>query len=93
MGGDEKAPIILGRPLLSTAGANIYADSAKICFNIKGSKEKFTFKNHTLESPTHPQAPYIYSSYATPKKKNNNRRNKNRQLLTFLNDVTRIGIS
>jgi hypothetical protein len=44
-GGDEKSPIILGRPFLNTAGAIIYANSAKICFNIKGKRESFSFKN------------------------------------------------
>jgi hypothetical protein len=47
-GGDERAPIILGRPFLSTTKAIIYADSAKICFTIKDKKEKFSFKNHIL---------------------------------------------
>ena len=35
IGGDARAPIILGRPFLSTAKAIIYADSAKIYFTIK----------------------------------------------------------
>jgi hypothetical protein len=38
-GGDERAPIILGRPFLNTAKAIIYTDNAKICFNIKGEKK------------------------------------------------------
>jgi hypothetical protein len=46
--GDEKAPIILGRPFLRTAKAIIYTNDAKICFTIKGRKERFTFKNKTL---------------------------------------------
>jgi hypothetical protein len=48
-GGDERAPIILGRPFLSTAKAIIYVDTAKICFTIKG--KKFSFKDHILYSP------------------------------------------
>jgi hypothetical protein len=36
--GNEKAPIILGRPFLRTAKAIIYTDDAKICFTIKGRK-------------------------------------------------------
>jgi hypothetical protein len=44
-GGDEKSPIILGRPFLNTAGAIIYANAAKICFNIRGKRETFSFKN------------------------------------------------
>jgi hypothetical protein len=38
-GGDEKAPIILGRPFLSTTKAIIYADSAKIYFTINGKNK------------------------------------------------------
>jgi hypothetical protein len=49
-GGDVRAPIILGRPFLSTAKAIIYADTAKICFTIKG-KKKFSSKYHILYSP------------------------------------------
>ena len=48
IGGDIRAPIILGRPLLSTAKAIIYVDSAKIYFTIKDRKEKFPFKNRIL---------------------------------------------
>jgi hypothetical protein len=70
-GGDEKSPIILGRPFLNTAGAIIYANSAKICFNIKGKRESFSFMNRVLQFPAHPQHTY------EPKKKNN-RRNKNK---------------
>jgi hypothetical protein len=70
-GGDEKSPIILGRPFLNTAGATMYANTAKICFNIKGKRETFFFKDRVLQFPAHPQHPY------EPKKKNN-RRNKNR---------------
>jgi hypothetical protein len=44
-GGDEKSPIILGRPFLNTAGAIIYANAAKIYFNIRGKRETFSFKN------------------------------------------------
>jgi hypothetical protein len=40
-GGDERAPIILGRSFLSTAKTIIYRDSVKICFTIKDKKEKF----------------------------------------------------
>ncbi|XP_066392221.1 uncharacterized protein [Miscanthus floridulus] len=52
-GGDERAPIILGRPFLRTTKAIIYADSAKICFTIKDKKVKFSFKNHILQSLRH----------------------------------------
>jgi hypothetical protein len=45
IGGDEKSPFILGRPFLNTTGAIIYANAAKICFNIKGKRETFSFKN------------------------------------------------
>ena len=53
IGGDVRAPIILGQPFLSTAKAIIYADSAKICFTIKDKKEKFSFKIRILQSPRH----------------------------------------
>jgi hypothetical protein len=70
-GGDEKSPIILGRPFLNTTGAIMYTNTTKICFNIKGKRETFFFKDRVLQFPTHPQHPY------EPKKKNN-RRNKNK---------------
>jgi len=47
-GGDVRAPIILGRPFLSTVKAIIYTDSAKICFTIKERNERFSFKNRIL---------------------------------------------
>jgi len=47
-GGDERAPIILGRPFLSTAKAIIYSDTAKIYFTIGNTKERFSFKHRTL---------------------------------------------
>jgi hypothetical protein len=68
--GDKKAPIILDRPFLSTAKAIIYADSAKICFTINDKKERFTFKNRILESPSHPRKVYIYEEKTAEKKKN-----------------------
>jgi hypothetical protein len=71
-GGDDKSPIILGRPFLNTAGAIIYTNSAKIYFNIKGKRESFSFKNRVLQFHAHPQHAY------DPKKKNN-RRNKNKK--------------
>jgi hypothetical protein len=75
-GGDERAPIILGRPFLSTAKAIIYADSAKICFTIKDKKEKFSFKDRILCSPAHPQKAYLpkETTTVTNKKKNKRRR-------------------
>jgi hypothetical protein len=70
-GGDEKSPIILGRPFLNTAGAIMYANTVKICFNIKRKRETF-FKDKVLQFPAHPQHPYEL-------KKKNNRRNKNKK--------------
>jgi hypothetical protein len=70
-GADEKSPIILGRPFLNTAGAIMYANTAKICFNIKGKRETFFFKDRVLQFLAHPQHSY------EPRKKNN-RRNKNK---------------
>jgi hypothetical protein len=54
-GGDEKSPIILGRPFLNTTGAIIYANSAKICFNIKEGKFLFQKLSTTIPrtSTTH----------------------------------------
>jgi hypothetical protein len=67
-GGDEKLPIILGQPFLNTA------NTAKICFNIKGKRETFFFKDKVLQFPAHLQHSY------EPKKKNNQRnKNKNRK--------------
>ena len=48
IGGDVRAPSILGRPFLSTVKAIIYVDSAKIYFTIKDRKENFSFKNLIL---------------------------------------------
>jgi hypothetical protein len=53
-GGDDRAPIILGQPFLSTAKAIIYVDSAKIYFIINDSKERFNLKKQTLKTPSHP---------------------------------------
>jgi hypothetical protein len=80
IGGDKRIPIILGQPFLSTAKAIIYADCVKICFTIKDKKEKFSFKNHILQSPSHLQKAYISKEITVSKKKNNRRRkNKTRQ--------------
>jgi hypothetical protein len=78
IGGDKRTPIILGQPFLSTEKAIIYVDSAKICFTIKDKKEKFSFKNHILQSPTHPQKAYLPEETTMTKKKNNRRRRKNK---------------
>ena len=78
IGGDIRAPIIFGRPFLSITKAIIYADSAKISFTIKDRKEKFSFKNHILQSPGHPQTPYLPEETIVTKKKNNRRRRKNK---------------
>ena len=76
-GGDVRAPIILGRPFLSTAKAIIYADSAKTCFTFK-DKEKFSFNNRILQSPSHPQKAYLPKETTMTNKKNNRRRRKNK---------------
>jgi hypothetical protein len=77
-GGDERAPIILGRPFLSTVKAVIYADTAKIYFTIKDKKEKFSFKDRILYSPTHPQKAYLPEETIKMTKKKNRRRRKNK---------------
>jgi hypothetical protein len=76
--GDKRAPIILGRPFISTVKAIIYMDSSKICFTIKDKMEKFSFKNHILQSPSHPQKAYLPEEMTITKKKNNRRRRKNK---------------
>ena len=68
----------MGRPFVSTAKAIIYVDSAKICFTIKDRKEKFSFKNHILQSPGHLQTSYLPKETIGTKKKNNRRRRKNK---------------
>jgi hypothetical protein len=77
-GGDERVPIISGRPFLSTTKAIIYANTAKICFTIKDKKEKFSFKDHILYSPAHPQKAYLPKETITVTKKKKNRRRKNK---------------
>jgi hypothetical protein len=80
IGGDERAPIILGRPFLCTTKAIIYAEHAKIVFSIKDKKEKFSFKELILHSPAHPQMLYLLEEPTTlvPKKKNNRNRRRNK---------------
>ena len=68
-GGDVRAPIILGRPFLSTTKAIIYMDNPKICFTIKDRKEKFTFKNRMHHSPSHPQMVYLLEESSNKKEK------------------------
>jgi hypothetical protein len=53
-GGSENAPIVLGRPLLATAKAIIYADAAKIVFTINGRKERFNFQEQDPKSSCTP---------------------------------------
>ncbi|XP_066159864.1 uncharacterized protein [Oryza sativa Japonica Group] len=43
----KKTPLILGRPFLSTAGANIDVGMGSICFHINGKEEKFEFQPRT----------------------------------------------
>jgi hypothetical protein len=53
-GGSENAPIILGRPFLTTFKAFIYTETAKIVFTINEKTERFSFKNKILRAPAHP---------------------------------------
>ena len=53
-------------------------DSAKICFTIKEKKEKFSFKNHILQSPRHSQTSSLPEETTVTKKKNKRRRRKNK---------------
>jgi hypothetical protein len=76
--GDERAPIILGQPFLCTTKAIIYIEHAKIVFSIKDKKEKFSFKEHILHSPAHPQMSYLPEKPTTPAPKKKNNRNRRR---------------
>jgi hypothetical protein len=78
--GDERSPIILGRPFFNTTGAIMYANTAKICFNIKRKRETFFFKNRVLQFPTHPQHPYQPKKKNNQKNKNRNRNKKSQQM-------------
>jgi hypothetical protein len=40
----KESPLILGRPFLSTAGAQIDVGARKFCFSINGKEEKFEFR-------------------------------------------------
>jgi hypothetical protein len=80
IGGYERPPIILGRPILNTAKAIIYTSDAKICFTIGDRKEKFSFKNKTLKTPAHSQMAYTYEDKTGDKKKMKNKsKNKPKQ--------------
>jgi hypothetical protein len=81
-GGDERAPIILGRPFLCTTKAIIYAEHVKIIFSIKDKKEKFSFKERILHSPAHPQTSYLPEEPTTPAPKKKNNRNRRRNKLS-----------
>jgi 4-hydroxyphenylpyruvate dioxygenase-like putative hemolysin len=69
IGRDPTAPIILGRPFLSTTKAIIYADNAKICFTINDRKVRFTFKYCKVQSPNMSQVQFL-TQEAKGKKKN-----------------------
>jgi hypothetical protein len=72
-GGDEKSPIILGRPFLCTMKAIIYVEHAKIVFTTKDKKEKFTFRSWMLHTLARPHAPYKRDEPVTIKEKKNPR--------------------
>jgi hypothetical protein len=80
--GDERAPIILGRPFLCTTKAIMYAEHAKIVFFIKDKKEKFSFKERILHSSAHPQMSYLPEEPTTPAPKKKNNRNRRRNKLS-----------
>jgi hypothetical protein len=42
---DTRTPLILGRPFLSTANANIDVGAGEILLNINGEEEQFTFRS------------------------------------------------
>jgi hypothetical protein len=87
-GGDERAPIILGRPFLCTTKAIIHAEHAKIIFSIKDKKEKFSFKERIFHSPAHPQMSYLSEEPTTPAPKKKNNRNRRRNKLSQVPEET-----
>jgi hypothetical protein len=87
-GGDERAPIILGRPFLCTTKAIINTEHAKIVFSIKDKKEKFSFKEHILHSPAHPQMLYLPKEPTTAAHKKKNNRNWRRNKLSQVPEET-----
>ena len=46
----KETPLILGRPFLSTAGAQIDVGAGEIRFNINGKEEKFEFRPRNQET-------------------------------------------
>jgi hypothetical protein len=69
----------------------MYANTSKICFNIKGKRETFFFKNGVQLFPAHPQHPYEPKNKNNPKNKNRNRNKKQQQmeLVGMINAVHR----
>jgi hypothetical protein len=53
-GGDERSPIILGRPFLNLAEAIMYANTTKIYFNIKGKREDLLLQEQGAIVPCTP---------------------------------------
>jgi hypothetical protein len=70
-GGDDKSPIILGRPFLCTTKAIIYVEHTKIVFTIKDKKGKFSFRSRMLHTSAQPHAPYKRDELVTIKEKKN----------------------
>jgi hypothetical protein len=87
-GGDEKSPIILGRPFLCTTKANIYAEHVKIVFTIKDKKEKFSFRNRMLHTPARPHAPYKRDEPVTIKEKKKNPRSRRKNKASCAQEET-----
>jgi hypothetical protein len=86
--GDERAPIILGRPFLCTTKAIIYVEHAKIILSIKDKKEKFSYKERILHSPAHSQMSYLPEEPTTPTPKKKNNRNRRRNKLSQVLEET-----
>jgi hypothetical protein len=81
-GGDVKSPNILGRPFLNTARAIMYANTAKICFNIKGKKRPSSSRIeccsslHTLNIPLSQRRRTIGETKTTTRTRSHNRWNQ-----------------
>jgi hypothetical protein len=79
-GGSENAPIILGRPFLTTFKAFIYTETAKIVFTISLHHQRedgeIQFQEQDPKSSCTPKYPYPQEYKPAVEKKRRNRRNK-----------------
>ena len=72
----KETPLILGRPFLSTAGAQINIGAGEIRFNINGKEERFPFQPKVeqcsmIKIKFGPNSRGIQEVMVTPQKKDN----------------------